>query len=475
MPKAMPRQGRSEEMPHNGDSGLVSLNRKEWLRAVGVLDRFDACMDVFLEAWAQRMRHAGYLSYTTARRDDCVASCNGLLEPMKRHREQGSLPTFEKLRENSDGWAEALKASGLRHWRRGVTGSMFLGCFKTFLAALHDALDALPGLSPEISAPDAALATRLVDVYGNAFELVWLEACVQATQRANGSDHDDLFRLLTLEKCRFENVFNATSDGVLVMDSTCRITTANRSLRQYAGENLGGKYIWAALGLPEDSPEAFFRRYAVGQTVEISPFGNGLVFRLSMASLGDLSLASSGEFLVLLTNITPHVLRREMLEEAVQQQTRDLLQEKQRLEEMNITLRNVLRHVEDERKQQCEDISGSIRGFLWPALAELDKEGNATARSAAISLVREQLERILAGMGASGEQLARDKGMNKLTLAELKICQLIQTGRSSKEIAAILRISPETVQTHRRNIRRKLGVRGHDTQLAMYLITNQSS
>jgi DNA-binding CsgD family transcriptional regulator len=474
MPKAIPQQSVAKKTNKQGVSGLDCLSRGEWLRAVGALDHFDACMDVYLEAWAVRMRHAGYLSYTTARRDDCVASCKALLDPLKKHRSGGCHPQFEHLRTNADGWADALKASGLRHWRRGVTGGMFLGCFKTFRLALHDALAALPGMCPEVSATDAALATRLIDIYGDAFELVWLDACVLATRRAQNSDHDDLFRLLTLEKCRFENVFNATSDGALVMDSACRITTANRSLRQYAGENLVGNFIWDALGLPENSPEAFFSHNAVGQTVEISPFGNGLVFRLSMASLGDLSLASCGEFLVLLTNITPHVLQREMLEEAVQRQTQDLLQEKQRLEEMNITLRNVLRHVEEERREQCQDLSGNIRSFLWPALAELDNEQNPVARSAAITLVREQLDRILAGMGSSTEQLAREKGMNKLTLAELKICQLIQTGRSSKEIAAILRISPETVQTHRRNIRRKLGVRGHDTQLAVYLISNQT-
>ena len=42
---------------------------------------------------------------------------------------------------------------------------------------------------------------------------------MQAAQCAHTFDQDELFRLLTVEKCRFENVFNATSDGVLVMPS----------------------------------------------------------------------------------------------------------------------------------------------------------------------------------------------------------------------------------------------------------------
>ena len=68
-----------------------------------------------------------------------------------------------------------------------------------------------------------------------------------------------------------------------------------------------------------------------------------------------------------------------------------------------------------------------------------------------------------------GDDRARD-GLDKLTLAELKVCRLVRAGHSSKEIAGLLNISPETVQTHRRNIRRKLGLRGHDTQLAVHLL-----
>lgn len=134
----------------------------------------------------------------------------------------------------------------------------------------------------------------------------------------------------------------------------------------------------------------------------------------------------------------------------------------------------MLRHVEEERCQQSDELAENVRSFLWPALAELGREQDAAARKQGIELAREQLERILGGTGSAQEQMVKDKGLGKLTLAELKICQWIQTGRTTKEIAAILRISPETVQTHRRNIRRKLGVRGHDTQLAMYLITSQA-
>jgi DNA-binding CsgD family transcriptional regulator len=59
--------------------------------------------------------------------------------------------------------------------------------------------------------------------------------------------------------------------------------------------------------------------------------------------------------------------------------------------------------------------------------------------------------------------------MAKLTKAEIQICQLIQSGSDSKEIAESMNISFDTVQTHRKNIRKKLGLSGRDISLFTYL------
>ena len=311
----------------------------------------DSVMDVFLERWTVYMQAAGYLVFTTARRADCIAACHSLTNHIVRHLDTGYLPTFERLAGNSDNWAQDLVASGLRHMRRGITGTMYLGCFKTFIHALEDAVHALsPGRrgSPQRILDDACVLLRL---YGAAFEEIWMEVCLTVQRDEHHSDMDEVLRRLTLEKCRFENVLNTTSDGVLVMDAQCRVTTANRSLRQYAGENLTGRTAWDILGLESDSPEEFFRYYPVGQTVEVTPFGGDLVFRLSVSSLGDISLASSGEYLVLLTNITPHVAQREIMEEVIRARTAALEKEKRQLEEMNITLRTVLNNAAAERDQ----------------------------------------------------------------------------------------------------------------------------
>lgn len=447
-------------------SGLFVPSARARKKALVALSRFDACMESFLEMWTIRMQAAGYLSFTTARREDCIEACRQFLEPAILHAKSRETVSFETLRENEDGWADAQIETGLRHCRRGITVSMYLGCYKTFIMAIEDALQALPRLCADVPEDHIPATMEFVGLHAHVFEVLWTERAVHELARKEPQvGQDELLRLLTLEKCRFENIFNATSDGVLVMDETCRIITCNQSLRQYAGENLEGRFIWEALGLEGESPEEFFRYYPVGQPAEVALFGDSLFFRISVSSLGGMSLASAGEYVVLLANITPQVLQREMIEKANLRQAEALEAEQKRLEELNITLRTVLSNIHADQANMREELSKNVRRVLMPALDRMAREQDAQARKGVIELVRNDLVSTLSG----GEDDV-DAGLSKLTLAELKVCRLVRAGHSSKEVAELLNISPDTVQTHRRNIRRKLGLRGRDTQLSVHLL-----
>ena len=64
--------------------------------------------------------------------------------------------------------------------------------------------------------------------------------------------------------------------------------------------------------------------------------------------------------------------------------------------------------------------------------------------------------------------LFRDR-YSRLTPRELNICELIRSGKSSKQIASNLNISLGTVNKHREQIRRKLGISNKEINLGTYL------
>ena len=58
-----------------------------------------------------------------------------------------------------------------------------------------------------------------------------------------------------------------------------------------------------------------------------------------------------------------------------------------------------------------------------------------------------------------------------LTSTELQIAKKIRQGYTTKKIAAFMNISPRTVETHRKNIRRKIGLEGKKANLRSHLLS----
>ncbi|MBI5570530.1 MAG: PAS domain S-box protein [Desulfomonile tiedjei] len=61
------------------------------------------------------------------------------------------------------------------------------------------------------------------------------------------------------------------------------------------------------------------------------------------------------------------------------------------------------------------------------------------------------------------------KARHPLTTRELEICQLIRSGKDSREIAETLGLTYETVMVHRKHIRKKLGLKNDKQSLAGFL------
>lgn len=174
---------------------------------------------------------------------------------------------------------------------------------------------------------------------------------------------------------------------------------------------------------------------------------------------------------------TPHDGKRpdfetvRLLEEIcdiVMQRSRQILDrnklslERKALQEKNIALKEILGHIEEEKADFKQRIAESVDQYLLPVLSRIIESPEKISRSNLIVLSNSLKD--LSTISGGITQL-----YSKLSPREIEVCNLIKLGNTSKEIAETLNISPATVQKHREQIRRKLGLTNKDVNLPSHL------
>jgi FixJ family two-component response regulator len=133
-------------------------------------------------------------------------------------------------------------------------------------------------------------------------------------------------------------------------------------------------------------------------------------------------------------------------------------------QELRTGLSVLLRGVEREKVTLCADLSANVKKLISPYLEKL-KGSHLNAEQ---SMYLEILESNLADILSPFIKKLSQKHPN-LSPMEVQVATLIRAGKENKEIAEILRVSLNTVMTHRYHIRTKLGVKGEQVNLSSYL------
>ncbi len=149
----------------------------------------------------------------------------------------------------------------------------------------------------------------------------------------------------------------------------------------------------------------------------------------------------------------------------LEQRVRELAENAQSLQEVNIALKVMLNHKANYQKEFGEIILSNIRNLVSPYLEKLKRTNMSSAQSTLVEILESNFEKITSPFIRTIGIQAAD-----LTPTELQVAAFIRDGKSTAEIAEILCASERTVESHRLNIRKKLGLHGRAANLRSHLL-----
>jgi PAS domain S-box-containing protein len=159
------------------------------------------------------------------------------------------------------------------------------------------------------------------------------------------------------------------------------------------------------------------------------------------------------------------IAKRKKVEKELRAREKELKRRAVKLEEFNITLRTLLDQRDADRKAMEQQIMTNIDDMILPGIEQLKDASLTKEASAIIQSLQENLQMLTSPF------LSRIKAEARLTFKELHIANFIKKGKTSKEIGTLMKLSTATVNIHRNNIRKKLGLLGEKISLQSHLLS----
>lgn len=243
-----------------------------------------------------------------------------------------------------------------------------------------------------------------------------------------------------------------------------RYIDVNESFMKVMGlnyEELVGNSSTGAGYISMESRKLFleeFNQKGIVENLELPMRVKGGELRYGLFNTSKITIDGEDFFLTMVTDITElrrieEELRRyrEKLENMVEERTCELEEKTKSLLETNTALNVLLQKREEDRKVLEERFITNIGRLVVPYIEKIGKSNLDDQQQLCLQTIKQHLEDIISPLLKNMEQY-------NLTPREVQLSTLIKDGRTSAEIADIMGIAKGSIDTHRKNIRKKLGM-----------------
>ena len=167
-----------------------------------------------------------------------------------------------------------------------------------------------------------------------------------------------------------------------------------------------------------------------------------------------------------LRGIVVDITERKKAELALRSREAELKHKTKSLEEVNTALKVLLQRREEDKAELNEKVLFNVKELIVPYLEKLRKRSLDSKQKAYLNILESNLNDIISPFlrTLSTQYLG-------FTHTEILVANLVKEGKTSKEIAEMMHLSTRTIEFHRENIRKKLGIKNKKINLRSHLIS----
>ena len=159
---------------------------------------------------------------------------------------------------------------------------------------------------------------------------------------------------------------------------------------------------------------------------------------------------------------------RKQAEKALRKRETEMEIQSQHLLEVNSALKFLLKQRDEDKKELQASVVANVKELVAPYLDKLYQSNLDNRQRSYVEVAKANLNDIISPF--IGNLSA--KHLN-LTPTEVQIANFVKHGKTTKDIAEIRNLSFETVRFHRKNIRKKFGIKNKKINLRTYLLSRQ--
>ena len=131
-------------------------------------------------------------------------------------------------------------------------------------------------------------------------------------------------------------------------------------------------------------------------------------------------------------------------------------------------MRVLLKRRGEDKRELEENVLSNVKELVVPFLEKVKNSQLSPKQLTYINIVESNLNEIISPFlrNLSSKWL-------HLTPTEIRVAHLIKEGKTTKETGEMMALSLRTIETHRKNMRKKLGIEKNKGNLRSHLLTLQ--